>query len=251
MPLLEWDAATYDALPLPHREWGAGVLRRLAPRDGETVVDLGCGTGRDTERVLDALPRARVVAVDGSVRMLEQLRDRLGPRLPRVDVVQADLTAPFPPEVSGDAVMSVATFHWIPIPQQAALFDRIAVVLPPGGRFEAEYGGDGNLAMFQAAFTRAGGEPGVDQPWRFAEAGETEAALLRAGFTDVEVRLVPSPTSLQRGDQLEAFIATILIAATLRDLPEHEARTLVRRTAAELEEPVVDYVRLQVSATRG
>lgn len=247
MDLLEWDAATYDSLPLPHERWGAGVIERLALRGDETVVDLGCGTGRDTERLLDELPGGRVVAVDGSVQMLDRLRERLGPRLDRVDVVQADLTQPFPEIVRGNAVMSVATFHWVP--DHAALFRRVAGTLPANGRFEAEFGGQGNIAGFLQAVERAGG-PKDESPWGFASREETTEALLGAGFQDVRVRVVEDPAVLERGPQLEAFIATVLLGATLRDMTPDEGRELVRRTAAELPEPVIDYVRMQVTATR-
>ena len=43
----DWDATSYDALPLPHVAWGEGVLRRLRLRRDERVLDAGCGTGRD------------------------------------------------------------------------------------------------------------------------------------------------------------------------------------------------------------
>ena len=248
MDLLEWDAATYDSLPLPHERWGAGVIERLGLRGDETVVDLGCGTGRDTERLLDELPGGRVVAVDGSVQMLERLRERLGSRLDRVDVVHADLTQPFPDVVRGNAVMSVATFHWVP--DHTALFRRVAGALPRNGRFEAEFGGQGNIAGFLQALERAGG-PKDESPWEFASREETTEALLAAGFQDVHVRLVEDPAVLERGPQLESFIATVMLAAMLRDMTPDEGRELVRRTADELPEPVIDYVRMQVTATRG
>lgn len=248
MDLLEWDAATYDSLPLPHVRWGAGVIERLELRGDETVVDLGCGTGRDTERLLTELLGGRVVAVDGSVQMLDRLRERLGSRLDRVDVVQADLTQPFPEAVRGNAVMSVATFHWVP--DHPALFRRVAGALPVNGRFEAEFGGQGNIAGFLRAVERAGG-PQTESPWDFASREETTEALLAAGFRDVQVRVVEDPVVLERGPQLESFIATVLLAAMLRDMEADEGRELVRRTAEELPEPVIDYVRMQVSATRG
>jgi trans-aconitate 2-methyltransferase len=247
MDLLEWDAATYDSLPLPHERWGAGVIERLGLRGDETVVDLGCGTGRDTERLLDELPGGRVVAVDGSVQMLDRLRERLGSRLDRVGVVQADLTKPFPESVRGNAVMSVATFHWVP--DHTALFRRVAGALPADGRFEAEFGGQGNIAGFLQAVERAGG-PKDESPWEFASREETTEALLAAGFQDVHVRLVEDPAVLERGPQLESFIATVMLAAMLRDMTPDEGRELVRRTADELPEPVIDYVRMQVTATR-
>lgn len=65
MELLEWDARVYDALPLPHKRWGAAAIERLALTGDETVIDLGCGTGRDAEQLLKVLPNGRVVAVDG------------------------------------------------------------------------------------------------------------------------------------------------------------------------------------------
>jgi trans-aconitate 2-methyltransferase len=67
MRLLEWDASTYDRIPLPHERWGSGVIARLGLLGHETVVDLGCGTGRDAERLLKRLPRGRVIAVDGTI----------------------------------------------------------------------------------------------------------------------------------------------------------------------------------------
>lgn len=248
MRLLEWDADVYDSLPLPHERWGAGVIERLRLAGDETVVDLGCGTGRDAEALLQHLPEGRVVAVDGSVQMLDRLRSRLGGRLDRVDVVQADLAAPLPPQVAGDAVMSVATFHWID--DHAALFRHVAAALPPGGHLEAEFGGQGNIAGFQAAVVRAGG-PEEPTAWRFADRASTAAALTAAGFRDVDVRVVQDPAVLERGDRLEAFIATVLLPALLRDMSPEEGAALVRRTAAAMPEPVVDYVRMQVSAVRG
>lgn len=250
MDLLEWDAATYDSLPLPHVRWGAAVVERLALVGDETVIDLGCGTGRDAERLLDRLPQGRVIAVDGSARMLGQLRARIAGRADcagRVTVVRADLSEPFPAAVHGTAAMSVATFHWLP--NHPVLFARVASALQAGSRFEAECGGAGNIAGFRSAFERAGG-PVDDDPWQFAAPADTARALEAAGFRDIDVRVVDDPAVLERGEQLEAFIATVLLGATLRDLASADGRALVRRTASEMPEPVIDYVRLQISATR-
>lgn len=62
----------------------------------ETVLEAGCGTGRDTARMLERLPNGRVIALDGSARMLERLRLRLAGQMDRIEVVQADLSHPLP-----------------------------------------------------------------------------------------------------------------------------------------------------------
>jgi trans-aconitate 2-methyltransferase len=120
----EWDAATYDALPLPHHRWGRGVLSALPLVGDEVVLDVGAGTGRDTEALLGRLPRGHVLAVDGSASMLERLRARLtAVPADRLTVLQADLRQPLALDGPVDAVFSVATLHWLP--------DHPAVFPPP------------------------------------------------------------------------------------------------------------------------
>jgi trans-aconitate 2-methyltransferase len=242
----EWDARTYDALPLPHRQWGKRTVDRLTLTGTERVLDAGCGTGRDTVRLLDLLPEGRVVAVDGSVRMLEQLRERLADRLDRVEVVHADLTEPLPVTGQVDAVTSVATFHWIA--DHEDLFTRLASHLRPGGTFVAECGGRGNVATVSAAVEDVLGER--FDVWNFAGPQETEERLRRAGFTDIQVGLTPDPARLEPGEQLCSYLATVVLGGHLARLPAERHEWFVREVAARLPEPVVDYVRLTISATR-
>ena len=154
----EWDAAGYDALAEPQSRWGLRILERLELRGDETVLEAGCGTGRDTERLLSRLPHGRVIAVDGSARMLEELRRRLPGRLDRVEVRLADLARPLELRSRVDAVFSVATFHWIE--DHESLFRNLASVLKPGGRLAADFGSRGNIAEVSAAVEEVTGVPG-------------------------------------------------------------------------------------------
>jgi len=90
---------------------------------------------------------------------------------------------------------------------------------------------------------RDGGRPG-----RRDRAGRERLAA--AGFTGIEVGLAPDPASFESADQLEAFLATVVLGAHLRDLPPSGRRPFVHAVVAGLDEPVVDYVRLQIRATR-
>ena len=247
MELLEWDARSYDALPLPHEHWGATTTAQLRLNGNETVLDLGCGTGRDAEHLLSLLPKGRVVAVDGSGQMLSELRRRLAINLDRVTVVQADLRHPLRLAQAVDAAVSVATLHWLP--DHAAVFRHLAAVLRPGGQFIAECGGYGNIVTFRTALRQVCGTDGAEI-WNFADVQETTQHLQEAGFTDLDVRLVPDPARLERGEPLEAFIATVMLGAQLRDMSAEDRRPFVHEVAQSLPEPVIDYVRLQISAIR-
>jgi trans-aconitate 2-methyltransferase len=243
----EWDARTYDSLPLPHLGWGRRTLGRLPLRGDERVLDAGCGTGRDTEGLLERLPNGRVVAVDGSVRMLDRLRERLDGRLDRVEVVLADLTKPLPFDGEVDAVFSVAAFHWIE--DHPALFASLAERMRPGARLVSDCGGRGNIAAVDAAVAAVTGTP--SDTWEFAGVEDTERQLADAGFTDVDVRLRPDPARFEPGEQLESFLATVILGARLDVMADDDREPFVRAVAARLAEPVVDYVRLEISAVRG
>ncbi len=76
----EWNAETYHRVSEPHVQWGMRVLDRLPLAGDELVLDVGCGTGRLTEKLLERLPNGRALAVDQSVNMLDSARRYLTQR---------------------------------------------------------------------------------------------------------------------------------------------------------------------------
>lgn len=244
----DWDAAGYDRQPLPHTQWGRRVIDRLAPRGGETVLDAGCGTGRDAETLLSTTPAGRVVAVDGSPSMLDRLRERLAADLAtgRVVAVHADLGEPLPLAEPVDAVMSVAAFHWVP--DHAALFAHLAAVMRPGARMATDCGGLGNIAAVAAAVEEVlGPQP---SPWNFAGVDETAARLDAAGLEPLDVRLTEYPAVFAGDAELRNYLRAVVLGGQLARMPAADHDDFVAGVAARLGRPVVDYVRLEITAVR-
>ncbi|MDB5113945.1 MAG: putative Trans-aconitate 2-methyltransferase [Chloroflexi bacterium] len=248
MTTREWDAATYDRISAPQLRWGLAVLERLALAGDERVLDAGCGSGRVTERLLERLPRGTVVALDGSEAMLQEAARRLAPHLSRVELVHADLGQPLPAMAPVDAILSTAVFHWVP--DHDALLRHLAAVMRPGGRLVAQCGGAGNVASVLRAACEAG--EGWDGPQHFATAGATRRRLEVAGFVEVETWLHEEPTAFEAGEQLTTFLRTVILGAHLERMPPERHDAFVQAVAARLgPHPVVDYVRLNILATRG
>jgi trans-aconitate 2-methyltransferase len=245
----DWDARAYDAVANPQARWGMAVVDRLVERLGgdQRILDAGCGSGRVTELLLDRVPRGRVVALDGSLAMLEQARERLARFGDRVEFVQADLREPLPVDEPFDAILSTATFHWIH--DHAALYRHLGAVTRPGGQLVAQYGGIGNTASVRAVLATIG--DGWTGDVFFAGPDETRGWLAGAGWTDVEAWLQPEPTRFEPGEPFKAFLRTVILGAHLARLPENERDAFVDEVAARLPASEIDYVRLNVTARRG
>src|SRR5579871_3008966 len=110
------EAASYDRTALEtmpryeelHRMllWGIPYLPTRALR----ILELGCGTGTLTARLLEGFAHARVVAVDLSPQMLARARRKLARWKGRVEFVRAHLAEL---EVEGpfDAIVSALALH--------------------------------------------------------------------------------------------------------------------------------------------
>jgi trans-aconitate 2-methyltransferase len=231
----------------PQVRWGGPVAARLPLAGDELVLDAGCGTGRVTEAVLDRLPRGRVIGLDGSARMVEEARSRLGDSAGRLVFVVGDLRRRLPLAPGKlDAIVSTATFHWLP--EHDALFRSLAEALRPGGRLEAQCGGVGNIASVMEALERV--SPGEAYPYTFATAEETASRLEAAGFTGIDTWLADERTPFASREELESFLATVILWPQLNDRDPAEHAGFVARIADELPAVELDYVRLNMRARR-
>lgn len=243
----DWDARTYDRVADPMTRWGSTVLDRLPLQGDERVLDAGCGSGRVTEQLAERLPNGHVIALDGSPSMVEAARQRLAPFGDRIEYVVADLGAPLPIEDEVDAVLSTATFHWVP--DHDALFANLAAVTRVGGWLVAQCGGAGNIASIQRVLATIG------DGWLGAVHFETVLATTRrldaAGYVDIECWLTDEPTRFEAGQPFETYLRTVVLGAHLERLPPEEHDAFVAAVAAGVGEPLIDYVRLDIVARRG
>lgn len=245
----EWNAAVYDRVSAPQLEWSVDVIERLPLAGDETVLDAGCGAGRVTERLLERLPRGRVIGVDASEDMVAHARRRLDgrARLLVADLAELEL------DERVDAVFSNAVFHWVP--DHDALFARLFAVMRPGGALVAQCGGAGNVARLGSVLVEVvAREPFVrhfgdfEGIWNFATAEDTERRLRAAGFEDVRCWLEPKRV---RPDTPRDYLETVTLGPHLARLPEQLRRPFVDAVADGMGDPLeLDYVRLNIDARR-
>jgi SAM-dependent methyltransferase len=246
----QWNAQDYAQNAGFVPALGDVVLELLAPERGERILDLGCGDGVLTKRLVDA--GAIVTGVDHSPEMIA-VSMALG-----LDARIADATAlPFNSEF--DAVFTNATLHWVKAHPEACVAG-VYRALKPGGRFVGEFGGHGCVAAVVVALLAELERRGVTDaaeriPWYFPTAEEYRVRLEAAGFNAEYVAVIPRPTALPTGMRgwLETFANRFCDA-----IPSAGRDSYLNDVTARLA-PVLcdgqgrwtaDYTRLRFKATR-
>ncbi len=110
------------------------VLKALALRPGETVADVGAGSGYFTLRFARAVgPAGRVYAVDVSPDMIRHLNRRIrDAKIANVATILSEPDDPLLPDASVDRVVVVDTWHHVE--DHGKYLERLKRVLKPGGQ---------------------------------------------------------------------------------------------------------------------
>ena len=74
-----WDPAAYAANSAPQQFWARELIAKLDLRGNEHVLDVGCGDGKVTAEIAQAVPRGSAVGVDASLEMIEFARKTFPP----------------------------------------------------------------------------------------------------------------------------------------------------------------------------
>jgi SAM-dependent methyltransferase len=233
----KWDAADYAKVGAFVAELGGAALDLLDPQPGERILDVGCGEGTLTRKIIER--GATVLGIDNSPEMIAAARAN------GVDAVQlAAEDMQFFAEF--DAAFSNATLHWVLQKEQAAR--AIFRALKPGGRFAGELGGEGNIARLREALDTEllirGHVPPVESGNWYPSPEEFAAIYEAAGFAEIDARLIERPTPLDHG--IDKWVTTFRKGWLDRaGVPEAERAEIGDAVAGRFGSNVADYVRLR------
>jgi len=227
-----WNAAEYARNSAAQKRWADELLARLDLKGNETVLDLGCGDGKITWAIAQALPQGRAVGIDSSAEMIRYAHahhpasDHQNLAFRLLDVRALDYTDEF------DLVFSNAALHWVQ--DHRSLLRGVCRALRRGGRLAFSFGGKGNAEdVLKIAFT-VGRRPkwrgyfeSFQTPYAFYGSEEYRPWLTEAGLTTTRLELLPKDMVHRGHEGLESWIRTTWMPIT-GNVPEEKREDFIR-----------------------
>ncbi len=187
---MQWNAEQYDTAKAPQIDAGRDLIAQAAIREQESLLDLGCGTGKLTIELARLAAAGRVTGIDPSPEMLDKAQaaaEGLGNlRLLRIPAQAMEFTDEF------DLVFSNSALQWIR--EQEDVIRRVFHSLRNGGRIAFQMPAKDFCTAFfdsiQGAIASLAYErffEGWRIPWRFPVVEEFRDMLEQAGFRAIRV----------------------------------------------------------------
>lgn len=248
---MKWNPGLYDGKHAFVSAYGRDVLDLLDPQPGQSILDLGCGTGHLTQLIADS--GAKVLGIDASEEMIEQARTNH----PTIDFRVAD-GAQFRSDTPFDAIFSNAALHWIEDAEGCVAC--MAENLKEGGRLVAEFGGKGNIETIAAALEQALHEeqlPSLGVRNYFPSIAEYSSLLEKYNLEPIYVALIDRPTQLDDGERGLSHWISMFRRGLIEPIPESKRTSFFQRIESRVRDRLwrdeawwADYRRLRLVAIK-
>jgi trans-aconitate methyltransferase len=222
---VKWNAANYAANSAVQQSWALELIAGLHLRGDEHILDLGCGDGKITAELAQAVPRGAVTGADASAEMIAFARQKFPAakisnlKFEIADARELRFPKPF------DLVFSNAALHWVDDHQ--AILCGAASVLKPGGRLMVSCGGKGNahevflalrpemrLKRWRDFFRK------MPLPYFFYAPADYEKWLPKFGFKFQSLKLAPKDAAYAGAEGFATWLRTTWIPYVQR-VPEN------------------------------
>ena len=187
---MRWDAEKYDAVKTPQIDAGKELIALAKVREDNSILDLGCGTGKLTVELARLASKGNITGIDTSQEMLERARlisAGIGNMtLMQIPAQSMDFTNRF------DLAFSNSALQWIK--EQQEVMKIVYRSLKNRGRIAFQFPAKNFCREFfdytENAITTCGYEKffiGWESPWYFPTREEYETMLTDSGFNNINV----------------------------------------------------------------
>ncbi len=180
--------ALYDpvvALTMRERTFRSRLVAQIVADGPTAVLEIGCGTGRLTARLADALPAASVTGLDPDADVLSRALAK--GTSPRIRWQEGSATELPMADDTFDRVVASLVLHHLTTNDKLAALTEAWRVLRPGGRLHVADWGAPQDPLMKTAFLALRTLDGFERTRAHAR-GELPDLIAQAGFSEVLLR---------------------------------------------------------------
>ena len=229
--------------------WGDEIVRLLAPKKGDMVLDVAAGTGEPGLAIAAMIGNGTVVITDLSDGMLETAKEKVAATgIANVQLRSADATAlPFE-DNTFDAISCRFGFMFFPDMQLAS--NEFYRVLKPGGRIAVSVWNKPERNFWVMATTSTlnrelqlspppTGAPGM---FRCAEDGLIASLFKTSGFTNIKDSTIIGELEIDTMDRYWEFMSEVItpVVAALSGVSDEVKAKLKQETVKTVNEKFPD-----------
>jgi ubiquinone/menaquinone biosynthesis C-methylase UbiE len=200
---------TYDLLAVllaRAPRWRRALLAQVAPREGDVIADVGCGTGTQLVKIGRAARGVTLIGIDPDPDVLHRARHKLAKAR-----VLAGLTRGYARDAADllrdrgvNKIVSSLVFHQVPLEEKVAGLAAMCHALVPGGELHVADYGLQRTRLMRRLFRIVQAGDGYENTEPNAR-GVLPDLMTRVGFRNVaETLVIATPTgsvSLYRADR--------------------------------------------------
>lgn len=258
----KWNAEDYAQNSSAQLQWAQELISKLNLQGDESVLDIGCGDGKISAQLSQALEKGNVIGIDQSEEMIDLATEKFPldqyPNLSfkHMDATNIQFSRKF------NVAFSSATLHWVR--NHLVVLQGVRTCLKTGGKILIQMGGRGNAADVFNAMQKVIQFPqwtsyfkDFTPPYYFYGPEEYQEWLTASGFDVVRVELIQKDMQHQGVEGLLGWLRTTWfpytnrLPAELRDtfLEEVVAAYITMHPIDRLGNTHVNMVRLEVEAS--
>jgi trans-aconitate 2-methyltransferase len=261
--MLEFEANFYDSKSVVQYQLGLKLIDQLQIQDSETVLDIGCGTGRLTLELAKRTPNGSVLGLDSNFDMIKKALENLEKnklQITNTTFIEGNILQ-YETPLRFNAIFSNSALHWVQETQK--LYQKIYTLLAPGGRLAAQMPAKGSLNKFIEIFL----EPiqtlhlnayfkNWDYPIKFIPTRTLQRILSSIGYVDIKIWEENQEIQFHSPQEVLDFLKTASIVPILSQLPPEKKEPyltclldIIKQQTEELLS--VNMKRLYINARKG
>jgi trans-aconitate methyltransferase len=206
----KWDAEDYARSSSAQENWANELIEKLSLKGNENILDIGCGDGRITYKLAQAIKFGSVVGIDQSESMVSLAKSNFAVdnlRFIQMNATEMSFDSKF------DIAFSNAALHWIR--DHEAVLKCLKANLSKNAKILFQMGGFGNAEELLEVVAQVTGSKDWKRyffdfsfPYTFCNVTDYDSWLPAYGYKPVRIELIPKDMIHDNSDGLKGWLRT-------------------------------------------